>query len=251
VDFLEQLEQGRYGSFELKKLVGPNLMRGLVISVLIHSVVIASPYIVKLFQSEDNIPPPPLRVVDMSELTKLKSNQNTEAPPTIEAPKMAAPKAAIPVAVEEDIVEKDQPMIASQAEIAKSVAAAPGEGLDLGKGGDVIIKDEASNSDEIPDASKFIPFEVPPQQLANCPQPAFPDLAKTAGVAGKVQVQIYVDKTGTVKKWKIVKVDPKGLGFEEEVEKVLPKWKFTPAIQQGSPVGVWISMPFKFSYKKQ
>ncbi|MBK8130044.1 MAG: energy transducer TonB [bacterium] len=49
-----------------------------------------------------------------------------------------------------------------------------------------------------------------------------------------------------MKKWRIVQAKPPDLGFEQEVEKVLPKWKFTPAIQQGNPVGVWIAIPFNF-----
>ena len=56
-NFLQELEKGKYGSIELKYFVGKNLVRGLVISVLIHSAVVASPYIATLFQNE--IPPPP------------------------------------------------------------------------------------------------------------------------------------------------------------------------------------------------
>ncbi len=36
MDFFEQLEKGRFGSFELKHQVGPNLLKGLLVSLLIH-----------------------------------------------------------------------------------------------------------------------------------------------------------------------------------------------------------------------
>jgi protein TonB len=96
----------------------------------------------------------------------------------------------------------------------------------------------------------FVPYEIAPQPLPDfSPQPAFPEMAQKAGVSGKVVVQVYVDKDGTVKRWQIVQAKPEDLGFEEEVEKVIQKWKFTPAIQQGNPVGVWIAIPFNFKVK--
>ena len=249
MNFYEQLMQGRYGSFELKKLVGPNLIRGLVVSLLLHSALIASPYIAKLFRGEEDIPPPPVRVVDISQLTKLRSLQETQAQVKIAAPKLAVPKAAIPIAVPEDEVPMEQAMIPTQTEIATQVGTTD-EGLDLKPGEQIEITGETAD-DVIPDMGVFTPFEVAPQPLRDfSPQPEFPELAKTAGVAGKVIIQVYVDKRGEVKKWNIVKEDPKGLGFGEEVEKVIKKWKFTPAIQQGNPVGVWVAVPFTFRYKK-
>jgi outer membrane biosynthesis protein TonB len=46
-----------------------------------------------------------------------------------------------------------------------------------------------------------------------------------------------------------VQASPSDLGFEDEVLKVVPKWKFTPAVQQGRAVGVWVAIPFKFVCK--
>jgi TonB family protein len=250
VDFFEQLEQGRYGSFELKKLVGPNLLKGLLVSFLAHSLVIASPYIINFLKGEEDIPPPPIRVVDISQLTKLKSQQDTPEQVTIALPKLVAPKAAIPVAVEEEQVELEQALIPSQSEIASQVSAGASEGLDLNPGERIEIKEEVA-SDEIPDAGVFTPFEVAPQPLPDfMPQPEYPELAKAASMTGKVICQVYVDKKGEVKKYKIVSAKPENLGFEDEVKKVIMRWKFTPAIQQGNPVGVWISIPFNFKVKR-
>jgi periplasmic protein TonB len=249
MEFYEQLKQGKYGSFELSKLVGPNLVRGLIASVLIHSLVVAAPYIVRLFQSEEEIPPMPVRVVDISQLTKLKSQQNTTEQVRIALPKLAAPKAAIPIAVKEDEVPLDQALIPTQKDIAQQVGASPDSGLDLKPGEKIEITGDAA--EEIPDMGKFIPFEVQPQPLPDFdPKPEFPALAKTAGVTGKVVVQMWVNKGGEVKKWKVVKEDPKGLGFGEEVEKILPKCKYTAAIQQGHPIGVWIARTYTFKLKQ-
>ncbi len=246
MEYIEQLEAGRYGSFELKKLVGRNLMRGLVISILVHTAVVASPYIAKLFESDI---PEPTRVIilDPSQLTKLKSQRDTPEQVQIARPNIAPPKAAIPIAVPEEEVEEQQQLMPSQEELSDIMSAGSQDSLDFGAGTDVVIQE----TDEIPGSDIFIPFEVAPQPLPDfSPKPDMPEMAKMAGVQGKVIVQVYVDKKGEVRKWKIVKEEPKDLGFGEEVEKIIPKWKFTPAIQQGNPVGVWIAIPFNFKYKK-
>jgi len=252
VDFFEQLASGRYGSFELKRVVGPNLLRGFIIAVLLHGVVAASPVIVELFKGEEEIPDK-IFVIDPSQVqpTLKRKRDSSVEQVKIARPKIAPPKAAIPIAVKEDEITEEPQLIASQTEIADFMdAQGADEGLDIPDGAQIEFK-EAASEEDIPDMGVFIPFEVAPKPLPDfSPQPAFPELARTAGVAGKVTVQVYVDKNGDVKKWKIVKADPKGLGFEEEVEKVIKQWKFTPAIQQGNPIGVWVAMPFKFEYKK-
>jgi protein TonB len=249
MNYIEELEQGRYGSFELKKLVGPNLLKGLAISVLIHLILIASPYIIQLLKGEEEIPPPPTRVVDISQLTKLRSQQdNTQEQVKIVQAAPAAPKVTRLVAVEEDEVVEDQPAIKTMSEIAAATAGSD-EGLDIQPGEVIVIKEETPEA--IPDASTFTPFEIAPQPLPDFkPEPAYPEIAKMAGMPGKVTCLVYVDKKGEVKKYKIVSAKPQNLGFEDEVEKIIMKWKFTPAIQQGNPVGVWISIPFNFKFKK-
>jgi len=242
-NYLEELEKGKYGSIELKYYVGKNLLRGLAISLLIHSAVVASPYIATLFQEE--IPPPPAQVYDMQTvLKKLKQLDPTKKPPTIARPKLALPKVVVPIAVKEDEVPEEQPEMLKQEEIVEAIVEDYGnDSLAIDPGADLVISDEG----EIPSFDQFIPFEVAPQPLPDfSPQPAFPEMAQRAGVSGKVTAQVYVDKKGEVKKWRIVQAKPEKLGFEEEVEKILPKWKFTPAIQQGNPVGVWIAIPFNF-----
>lgn len=97
----------------------------------------------------------------------------------------------------------------------------------------------------VPDPGTFIHYEKAPQPIVN-PQPEYPAMAKRDGVEGKVVVLIYVDENGDVREWRIMKAEPEGRGFEEEVIKVIQKWKFTPAIQQNKPVGVWIAIPFAF-----
>jgi protein TonB len=247
MNVIDELTKGKYGSMELKRYVGPNLIRGLIFSVLIHSAVIAAPWIVTFFKGEDAIPDK-VYVLDENILRKLKQLKPGQAPPKIARPKLAPPKVSIPIAVKEEDLPEEQPEIMKQEDLAQQIVEeyAQYDTLAIDPNAQIVVSDEV-----IPDAGVFIPFEVPPQPLADfSPQPAYPDIAQKAGTSGKVVAQVYVDKEGNVKKWKIVQAKPEGLGFEQEVEKVITKWRFTPAIQQGNPVGVWIAIPFTFKVKQ-
>lgn len=248
LSYYDQLLAGRYGSMELKRLVGPNLLRGLAVSVFVHFMIVVAPYIARMLIPEEEIPPAGPRVVDISQLTKLKSMQESNAAVKIAQTQMALPKAAIPIAVEEDEILIDQPLIASQAEIITSSALGTGDEFVLGAGEKIEIREEEGESGEIPDAGEFVPFEVAPQPLPDFyKQPAYPNVARQAGVRGQVVVQIFVDKSGAVKRHNIISAKPDNLGFQEEVEKVVYGWKFTPAIQNGKPVGVWVQIPINFT----
>lgn len=248
MDIFQELMKGRYGSMELKKYIGPNLIRGLIFSVLLHSVVIAAPWIVTLFQGEEEISDR-VMVLDPAILKKLKAlDPNRKAAPVIARPKLARPKVTIAVAVEEEKEQEEEIEIMKQEELQQAIveeyADFGGDTLDFDPNTEIVL------SEEIPDAGIFIPFEVSPQPLPDfSPWPEYPEIAQKSGTPGKVIAKVYVNKEGLVKKWMILSAKPEHLGFEEEVAKVIEKWRFTPAIQQGNPVGVWITIPFTFKVK--
>ncbi len=244
MNFYEELAAGRYGSFELKKKVGPNLLWGLLFSFFAHTLIISTPYIITLFQHEEVIPPP-LRVIDMSTLLKLKSQQDTPDQVKIALPKLAAPPvAAIPIAVDQDEVAEDPMMMPSQMDLIASITSGGDASLEIGSGEEIIINED--DPDAIPSSDKFIPIEIAPMPLENNPMPTYPKNIGDVGIQGKVIVRAYVDKTGIIKDYKIIAAKPEKLGFEEEVMKVIMKWKFTPAIQNKKPIGVWVDIPFTF-----
>jgi len=246
MNFYEELAAGRYGSFELKKNVGPNLLWGLLVSFIAHTLIISAPYIVALFETEEVIPPP-TRVIDMSQLLKLKSQQDTPEQVKVALPKLAAPPvAAIPIAVEEDEVEEDAQLMPSQMDFIQSMTGGNDPSLDIGAGEEIVINDDIEDPDAIPTSDKFIPFEVAPQSLGDNPLPTYPKNIGDVGIQGKVIARAYVDKNGNIKDFIIIAVKPEGLGFEDEVKKVIMKWKFTPAIQNHKPIGVWVDIPFVF-----
>lgn len=75
----------------------------------------------------------------------------------------------------------------------------------------------------------------------------YPNIAKQAGLEGKVFVMAYVDEQGNVDDVKVLKGI--GGGCEEEVIKVLKTTKFKPGMNNGQPVKVKASLSFAFKLK--
>ncbi|PID59687.1 MAG: energy transducer TonB [Ignavibacteriae bacterium] len=72
----------------------------------------------------------------------------------------------------------------------------------------------------------------------------YPEIAKRAGVQGRVFVKAFVDETGTVRKAEVVKGI--GAGCDEAAVAAVMKTRFSPGEQRGKPVKVQVSIPILF-----
>jgi len=117
-----------------------------------------------------------------------------------------------------------------------------GDAFDSGGG----VLDTDVNTAGVADQPIFIPRDIEPVALDINPQPEYPEFARAAGVGGTVHVWVRVNTHGGVDAWQVIDVNPAGLGFEDEVAKVVPRLKFTPAIANQQPVTVWVAIPFRF-----
>lgn len=72
----------------------------------------------------------------------------------------------------------------------------------------------------------------------------YPEIAKRAGVEGKVYVLAFVDENGDVTKAEIIK--GLGAGLDEEALNAVRLTKFKPGKQRGKPVKVQVSIPIIF-----
>jgi len=72
----------------------------------------------------------------------------------------------------------------------------------------------------------------------------YPEIAKKAGIQGRVFVKAYIDSSGTVRKTEIIKGI--GSGCDEVAMKAVKKVMFIPGIQGGKPVGVQVTVPILF-----
>lgn len=251
---MECLERKHVGSLSIKDRVGPNLLRGLVISVMIHSALISLPVVIGLISPPDTAvrkagPSGPIWV--------------DPAPPQPRPPRTPIFQPPQPKKPEIVVFKPDTVETVVDTSVTKPKVTTGGSGLvgkvpnpdDFGdwgeSGGGGSGDPTAFIDDPIPPDTVFIPFEIEPVPIPEfCLQPSFPDIPKTAGMNGKVTIKVWVDRLGHVKKWKIVQATPPDYGFEDEVLKVVPQWRFTPAIQQGRAVGVWVAVPFTFKYTK-
>lgn len=72
----------------------------------------------------------------------------------------------------------------------------------------------------------------------------YPEIAKRAGVEGKVYIKAYVDEKGNVTKVEVLK--GLGAGLDEAAIKAVKATKFKPGKQRGKPVKVQVSIPIVF-----
>jgi len=84
---------------------------------------------------------------------------------------------------------------------------------------------------------KPIPIRTPP--------PEYPKQLKREGVSGVVAVSIVIDETGAVIGSSVVKsTNP---DFNDATLDAVKKWKFKPALIDGKPVKMRVTLPIKFS----
>ena len=72
----------------------------------------------------------------------------------------------------------------------------------------------------------------------------YPEIAKRAGVEGKVYILAFVDETGKVTKAQVLKGI--GAGCDEAALKAVEETKFKPGKQRGKAVKVQVSIPIVF-----
>jgi protein TonB len=77
-------------------------------------------------------------------------------------------------------------------------------------------------------------------------KPDYPEIARKAGIEGRVTVNALVGKTGKVEK--VGEVTGPEV-FHEAAKAAALQWEFTPAIQNDRAVKVWVAIPFNFTFR--
>ena len=251
MDPMVWLLKNRIGSLELSRQVGPNLLRGLMGSILLHVFVVSSFFVMTMIHAGDHTkigktPLGPIEVVPFHPVIPV-------LPPIVHD----LPHPKLPDVVTHPIASLDDPTVVDVPTLTPpGKIGVPGEKNAPGTGTNGIDQGKIDGlagilpPDEFPPDTQWIARELEPAPLDINPTPRYPDLARRAGMSGKVVMRVFVDQQGTARKWHVDFANPADLGFEDEVLNVIPKWKFTPAIQQGNPIGVWVSIPFVFKYQK-
>jgi Ca-activated chloride channel homolog len=105
---------------------------------------------------------------------------------------------------------------------------------------EIRLKEKESGIDD------FVPVEQAPKVDLKILQKniVYPELARRAGIEGKVLVRVLIDKTGSPTKHRIEYSDNTML--EQPAVDAIMKSSFTPAIQKGNAVACWVTLPVVF-----
>jgi protein TonB len=151
----------------------------------------------------------------------------------------------IPVPVPDAEVNPDQ-NFATQQQLSAQVNPLLGDTKGgTGTGVQQIIEQDITIEDDTPPPA-FVPFEKEPAVVQKI-EPVYPDLARIAGLEGKVIAHLWIDKHGKVREVKIIKSDSEI--FNQPVKDAALQWVFTPAMMKNGPVAVWLAVPFIFSLR--
>lgn len=243
----EKKEELVYGAFEIKKLYPRNYSIGIAIAVILHLLTLGSYYVSEAFGSKDDFDNVPVvKIIKYSELGPPPSVANDIPQQIAVAGPVAPPTVGVPVPVPDAEAPPEQ-TIATQQEMSAQTSPVLGDGLGTGQvqiTQDIKIEEP---KDEDPDINTFVPVEKFPE-IVYAPTPEYPEIARRAGITGKVLVKILVDKEGKPKKAVIFKSDTDM--FNESAIAAAMKSAFTPAIQDNKPVPVWIVIPYKFTLQQ-
>jgi len=193
---------GPYGVLELRKLYPKNVVRALIIATLVHLAAVSSYYVIQWLKSEEEPIYSARVVLKYSDLGPPPSLSSSAAAPSVSvAGPSAKPTVGTPVPVPDAEISPEA-TIATQTEMAQVSGA--GENVGAGAGAPEITNDMVIEDDGPP--PDFVPVEKQPVPIKN-PPPAYPEIARRAGVEGTVWVKIWVDKEGKAKKAQVIKSD--------------------------------------------
>ena len=104
-------------------------------------------------------------------------------------------------------------------------------------------KDGASTETQKKPPPPDTPYDKAPEAIKQVP-PSYPADAKKKGLEGMVWLKVWIDESGRVGKVAIQKSDSKV--FESAAIAAAEQWAFRPAMRDGKPVDVWVTIPIRF-----
>jgi protein TonB len=144
------------------------------------------------------------------------------------------PKPPIPIEAPSDDVLDDVEIGSTEIDMNEQVEAPPPP------------KEEKKIIEEEP--TYFVAVEEMPEPIGGIQaiqsKIVYPEIAKRAGVEGKVYVLAFVNEQGDVTKTEIIK--GLGAGLDEAALNAVKQTRFKPGKQRGKPVKVQVSIPIVF-----
>ena len=242
-----------YGAFEMKEFIRKSTVKAFIITMSILLLLLLAYIVTKVvskasFKSAapitkmklENLPPPPV------------DNAPPPPPPPPEVYTGPASRAGTPVPVPDAEIAPDVKDFAKNDEIARA-SAEGGNGQDFGGFASNVQVDQPVDvkKEEEPSPDDFIAVEKEPEPnyalLKKNTQ--YPEMARRAQIEGKVIVRVLVGKDGRPKPGKIKIEDTSNEMFNQAAIDAVMKTPFTPAIQNGQPIEVWVTVPMNFQLR--
>ena len=176
------------------------------------------------FEKEEIVLEGPQELVQVEEVEQTKQ-ENLPPPP---------PKPPVPIEAPSDDVLDDIEISDTEIDLDEEITAPPPP-----------PKEEKV---EEADPVFFVAVEEQPQPIGGIggiqSRIVYPEIAKRAGVQGRVFIKAFVDENGNVVKAEVLKGI--GAGCDEAAVDAVKKTKFKPGRQRGKPVKVQVSIPVVF-----
>lgn len=203
---------------DLREQYQLNLMGGWVMSLSIMIIL----FRINLYSAPPT--PPPIEEQEIIQMEEIIQTKQIETPPP-------PPRPPVPVEVpndeilEDDIVELD---------------------LEFDLGDEIALPPPPPPKEE--EEQFFIVVENMPQLIGGLgklqSQVTYPEMARRAGIEGRVTIQFIVNERGQVENPRVIRGI--GGGCDEEALAAVSKARFTPGLQRGRPVKVQYSLPIVF-----
>jgi protein TonB len=250
-----------YGAVELKKVYQKFFRRGLEYAIIVHIVLISAyiltSYISKL-QAENLVKQQQQqRIINLTDLEPPPSATEDETPPPkeVEQIQSAPPKdltALTPEPVAKEKAEEQTIKTQNELEQIKTPVSSTGDTGRFTYSGPVKVKEDVIEK-KIVEKETYKEFEVEkPPECVNLGQVrssmSYPEVARASGIEGRVTVKVLVGPDGSV--IKVGSLSGPDV-FYEEVSNKSMDLQFTPGLQNGKPVKVWVTVPFNFKLKNQ
>ena len=230
-----------YGAFEMKSRYQMNFGLGTIIVAAFFALILLTSWLIKILQEDD------LVAIDATAIV-IKTVADLGPPPSIakkppqvkvNQPNVAAPKVGIPKPVADDEVLDEDVVLATREELAEIIAP----DIISESDGDIVV--DIADDDYLPSPDEFVPVEIMPEMIHNT-IPEYPRLAKLAGIEGVVWVKALVDREGNVRRAQVGKSSGT-VSLDEAAVKAAYDNKFSPGIQNGRPVNVWVTYKVNFN----
>lgn len=239
------------------------LLTGLILAIITHITLIAANYLLIYLKSSDEVKhdTPVQRIINvtLSDLEPPPSLSEEEIP-VVKAEEISAPVKDLSALEPQPVAREkaDIQTIKTQKELEeiKTPVSSIGDTGRFTFTGNVRIEEKKieekiikkENPREEKEKTVFQSFEVEKApEVVNLQQVkamiTYPSVARDAGIEGRVIIKVLVGEDGRIIKTGSI-IGPEV--FHEEVKQKVSYLEFTPGLQNGKPVKVWVSVPFNF-----